>query len=111
VHLICVQNADGTLVVGDSHHYGEAAGPFMAARTEALILDEFAAVTGLPPPPVIERWTGAYGVLPEAPALILAPAPDVRLVTVTNGKGASTAFAIAEEVVGELYGADLAAAA
>jgi D-hydroxyproline dehydrogenase subunit beta len=36
--------------------------------------------------------------------LIDAPAPRVRLVLVTSGIGASTGFAIGEEVVGELYG-------
>jgi hypothetical protein len=32
-----------------------------------------------------------------------APRDDVRVVVVTSGTGASTAFAIAEEVVSELF--------
>ena len=51
VHLIAVQSADGSLVVGDSHHYGEAPTPFAPAEAEALILDEFQRATGLGPPP------------------------------------------------------------
>jgi hypothetical protein len=35
--------------------------------------------------------------------LIEAPAPEVRLVVVTSGIGASTGFAIGEEVIDELY--------
>ncbi len=111
VHLIVVQSADGSLVVGDSHHYGESPSPFMDARTESLILEEFAAATGLAPPPVIERWTGTYASVPDLPMFVEAPAPDVRLVMVTSGTGASTAFAIAEGVIGELYGEDLETAA
>jgi len=107
VHLIAVQSADGSLVVGDSHHYADAPLPFMAARTEALILEEFAAATGVRPPPVIERWTGTYASAPGLAMFAESPAPDVRLVMVTSGAGASTAFAIAEEVVGDLFGADL----
>jgi hypothetical protein len=41
--------------------------------------------------------------------LVDRPADDVRLVLVTSGTGASTAFAIAEEVIGELYGTGSAA--
>ncbi len=107
VHLIVVQSADGSLVVGDSHHYGPSPAPFMAARTEALILEEFAAATGLPPPPVVERWGGTYASVADLPMFIDTPAPDVRLVMVTSGTGASTAFAIAEAVIGELYGRNL----
>jgi len=107
VHLIVVQGADGSLVVGDSHHYADAPPPFMAARTEALILREFAAATGLVPPPVVERWSGTYASAENLTMFADAPAPDVRLVMVTGGTGASTAFAIAEEVIGELFGVDL----
>ncbi len=107
VHLIAVQSADGSLVVGDSHHYGAVPPPFMAARTEALILEEFAAATGLSPPPVIERWSGTYASAEGLTMFAEAPAPNVRLVVVTSGTGASTAFAIAEEVIGEMYGVDL----
>jgi hypothetical protein len=37
-----------------------------------------------------------------------APRDGVRLVMVTSGTGASTSFAIAEEVIGELFGESLA---
>jgi hypothetical protein len=106
VHLIVVQSGDGSLVVGDSHHYADAPAPFMAARTETLILEEFEAATGLAPPPVTERWIGTYASAAEA-MFVEAPGPRTRLVMVTSGTGASTAFAIAEEVIGELYDQDL----
>jgi FAD dependent oxidoreductase TIGR03364 len=104
VHLIAVQNADGSLVVGDSHHYDDLPGPFAAAETEALILDEFRRGTGMEPPPVLARWTGVYAVSDERPYFIDAPSPQVRLVMVTSGTGASTAFALGERVAAELCG-------
>lgn len=52
---------------------------------------------------VVERWLGVYASAPDRPALIDAPAEGVRLVIVTSGTGMSTAFVIAEEVVGDLY--------
>ncbi len=103
VHLIVVQSADGSLVVGDSHHYAETPAPFASAEVETLILREFEAALGLSPPPVIERWTGVYAASATETASILAPRDDVRLVLVTSGTGASTAFALGEEAVGDLF--------
>lgn len=100
VHLIVVQSADGTLVVGDSHHYGPTPDPFQPEAVDALILEEFAHVLGTPPP-VIERWVGVYPSGPDD-AFVEAVAPGVRLVSVTSGTGASTAFGLAEEVLQDM---------
>ena len=108
VHLIVAQEANGTLIVGDSHHYGDLADPFMSAEVEALILAEFEAATGLTPPPVLSRWMGAYSHAKGSHMFVETPAAGVRLVMVTSGAGASTAFAIGEAVIGELFGQTLA---
>jgi FAD dependent oxidoreductase TIGR03364 len=100
VHLIVAQGSDGSLVVGDSHHYADAPDPFASTGVEDLILEEFAAVLGAVPP-VIERWTGTYASA-DRHSLVVAPSKHVRVVTITSGTGASTAFALAEEVIGEL---------
>jgi FAD dependent oxidoreductase TIGR03364 len=101
IHLIVVQGADGSLVVGDSHHYGATPDPFQPDHVDALILREAAAVLDLPAPRVVERWTGLY---PSGPtdAFWESPAPGVRLVSVTSGTGASTAFALAEDVLADM---------
>ncbi len=109
VHLITAQGADGSLIVGDSHHYAPTPDPFAAAEVEALILDEVAAVFGQAPP-VLERWTGTYASAPGH-VLVETPCADVRLVVVTSGNGASTAFALAEDVIGELTNCKLGTAA
>jgi FAD dependent oxidoreductase TIGR03364 len=103
IHLIVVQSADGSLIVGDSHHY--AATPDFSAdeRIDQLILEEFAAATGRSPPAVRERWLGTYASADRS-MFIDTPAPDVRLVIITSGSGASTGFAIGEEVVTDLFG-------
>jgi FAD dependent oxidoreductase TIGR03364 len=98
IHLIAVQSADGSLVVGDSHHYGPAHDPFQPDHVDALILRELAAVLALPAPRVTERWIGLYPSGPE-PAFIETVMPGVQLVMVTSGTGMSTAFAIAEETL------------
>jgi FAD dependent oxidoreductase TIGR03364 len=98
IHLIAVQSADGSLVVGDSHHYGAAPDPFQPAEVDALILHELSAVLELPSPRVTERWIGVYPSGPES-AFFETVMPGVQLVMVTSGTGMSTAFAIAEEVL------------
>jgi len=104
VHLIVVQSADGSLVVGDSHHYSDLPPPFAPAEAEACILDEFHRATGLNPPPVTERWVGTYPVADDRTFFIDAPSPDIRLVVVTSGTGASTGFGIAERTLADLFG-------
>uniref|UniRef100_B0T0N8 FAD dependent oxidoreductase TIGR03364 n=1 Tax=Caulobacter sp. (strain K31) TaxID=366602 RepID=B0T0N8_CAUSK len=102
VHLIVVQSADGSLVVGDSHHYASTPDPFGHDDVDALILDEFTQVFGQAPPPVLERWTGTYASAARHD-LVETPMPGVRLVVVTSGTGASTAFGLAEDVIADLY--------
>lgn len=104
VHLIVVQSADGSLVVGDSHHTASTPDPFAPAEVDEIILNEADAVLEIADRRVVERWLGVYAAAPDRPALIDAPGPAVRLVIVTSGTGMSTAFAIAEEVVSELFG-------
>ena len=102
VHLIAVQSADGSLVVGDSHHYGPTPDPFAPALVDELILDELRAVLALPGFAVTERWTGTYASAADRLMLVDRPLDRVRVVVVTSGTGASTSFAIAEEVIEDL---------
>jgi FAD dependent oxidoreductase TIGR03364 len=103
IHLIIVQSADGSLVVGDSHHYAATPDFSSDARVDELILEEFAAATGRAAPGVMERWTGTYSAASDRTMFIDAPAPRVRLAMVTGGTGASTGFAIGEQVIDDLF--------
>lgn len=101
IHLITVQSADGSLVVGDSHLYGQAEMPFSDTAFENMILDEYKSVFVGDPPPIIERWVGTYASAPSQQWFVEAPERQVRLSVVTCGAGMSTAFAIGERVVQE----------
>ena len=97
IHLIVVQGADGSLVVGDSHHYAASPDPFQPREVDDLILRELSAVLDLPRPEVTERWIGIYPSGPDT-AFYESPMKGVMLVSVTSGTGASTAFGLAEDV-------------
>ncbi len=106
IHLIVTQSADGSLVVGDSHHYAATPDPFAPVEVDDLILGELDRVLDLPGRTVAERWLGTYASAADRWRLTDAPAEAVRIVIVTAGCGASTAFGIGEETVADLYGAD-----
>ena len=103
IHLIVAQGSDGSLVVGDSHHYGDDEDPFASAAVEDLILAELRALFESPGLRVVERWVGHYPVADVQPLLSAELAPRVWAVTVTSGTGMSTAFAIGEETIARLF--------
>jgi FAD dependent oxidoreductase TIGR03364 len=103
VHLIAVQSSDGSLVVGDTHRYGGTMDPFAEAALDALVLEELDSVFPGLDYDVEERWIGTYASLPDRLMVVDQPSDLVRLVVVTSGTGASTSFAIGEEVIGELF--------
>ena len=107
VHLIVVRSADGSLVVGDSHHYASTPDPFAPSYVDDLVLEEYAHVFSDGAPPVVERWTGTYASASDRLMLMDRPSDALRIVLITSGTGASTSFAIAEETMADLFGRDL----
>lgn len=103
IHLIVAQGADGSLVVGDSHHYGDDADAFERGVVDELILAELHTLFELGELQVVERWVGHYPVAEVRPLLAAEIAPRVHAVTVTSGTGMSTAFAIGEETAARLF--------
>jgi D-hydroxyproline dehydrogenase subunit beta len=100
IHLIVVQSDDGSLVVGDSHHPATPYEPYAIESVDQLILKHLEETLLLTHYDVSHRWTGRYPVGPnDQDALILSPEDNVRVVSVTSGTGASTAFGLAEEVM------------
>jgi len=103
IQLVVVQNGDGSLVVGESRHYGSAPDPYQPREVDDLILSELSAVLDIERPHVVERWTGVFPSGPDI-AFVEAPMQGVRLAMVTSGTGASTGFAIGEETIADLLG-------
>jgi FAD dependent oxidoreductase TIGR03364 len=103
IHVIAVQSADGSLVVGDSHVYGDAPQPFAEERIDGLILDAFDQIFDMPDRRVAARWIGTYASASDRVVLVDTPADNVRLVMVTGGTGASTGFALGEQVISDIF--------
>lgn len=103
IHLIVTQSADGTLVVGDSHHYATTPDPFGSEAVDDLILGEMDKVLDLPGRTIAERWIGTYASAAQW-RFTDRPSDSVRVAIVTSGCGASTGFGIGEETINDLYG-------
>ncbi|EAV42959.1 FAD dependent oxidoreductase [Stappia aggregata IAM 12614] len=103
IHLIVVQSEDGSLVVGDSHHYSATPDPFIDKTVNDLILGEMETILDLGPYDISETWIGTYASAPDRWRFTDAPDDATRIVVVTAGCGASTAFAIGEETIADLY--------
>lgn len=104
VHLIIVQSADGSLIVGDSHVYDEVEQPFRDSKIDELILDELKTIMPNMNFKVMEHWIGVYASADDV-VFIDTPEPNVVVGLVTGGTGASTGFAFAEELIDHVLSA------
>jgi FAD dependent oxidoreductase TIGR03364 len=104
IHLIAAQEADGSITIGDSHHYGSDTPPERLEEVDQLMMQEAQALLALPDARIAQRWLGQYAHLPGQASLVLHPAPDVTAVTMTNGQGMTHGFAKGEDVIAQLFG-------
>jgi FAD dependent oxidoreductase TIGR03364 len=100
IHILTVQDPDGSFVVGDSHEYGTGdLSDVLDARVEALILSEARKLLDLATWEVAERWHGVYG-MPRDGELYRTTMDDViHVVTGIRGKGMTTGPAVARETI------------
>lgn len=101
MNLMLTQRPDGSIVLGDTHHYDRTHLPFDDEDVADLVLREGARLfgTGLS---VRRRWRGVYADSPSTDFVIAAPHPGVRAVTVTSGIGMTTGLGLAASVLDEL---------
>jgi FAD dependent oxidoreductase TIGR03364 len=103
IHILMVQDADGSFVVGDSHEY--STGDFneiLDARTEALIVQEARKLMRLATWEITERWHGVYGMPKDAELYRETLDGAIHLVTGIRGKGMTTGPAVARETIAAL---------
>jgi glycine/D-amino acid oxidase-like deaminating enzyme len=103
IHILTVQDSDGSFVVGDSHEHATGdLNEILDARVEALILSEARKLIELTSWEVAERWHGVYG-MPKNGELYRATVDGViHVVTGIRGKGMTTGPAVARETIDAL---------
>ena len=98
IHVMASQNGLGEVVIGDTHHYGDAITPFENPRLDSLVLDYLSEFAEFPAPEVAARWTGVYPKHPSRPHFVAEPFPGVHVVTALGGAGMTLAFGLTEEL-------------
>ncbi len=101
VHVLLAQHADGSLIIGDSHHYFKTVEPFDSEAVNQLILKYLATFLDVEFD-IVERWHGVYPKLSGSILLELEPEPGVTIINGLGGAGMTLSFGIAEEIVGRL---------
>lgn len=104
VVLLVSQSADGSLVVGGSRQLHDTPDPFQSQAVDELILQEFEAVLRKRPKQIVSRWVWVYAHSSERAVVTEAPSDRVRVVVAASPAGVSSAFAVGEETVADLFG-------
>jgi D-hydroxyproline dehydrogenase subunit beta len=100
VHVMAAQNADGSLVLGDSHEYGDDFAPDHWTHVDDLVLDALARFIRIPHLRIDSRWNGVYlkSTIGET-QVILQPRERVTMVTAMGGLGMTLCWGLAQKTV------------
>ncbi|WP_091467585.1 TIGR03364 family FAD-dependent oxidoreductase [Paenarthrobacter nitroguajacolicus] len=101
-NVMFTQRPDGTIILGDSHHYHRTADPFLDESVTDTLNSEITGRIG-EPLEIIQRWQGIYASSEVAPLLVREVQPDVTVVSVTSGVGMTLSFGLAHRNVSRLY--------
>ncbi len=103
IHILTVQDPDGSFVVGDSHEYSDGdVSEVLDARIEARILSEAQKLLDLSSWEIAERWYGVYSTPKDAELYRATIDGVIHLVTGIRGKGMTTGPAVASETIDAL---------
>jgi FAD dependent oxidoreductase TIGR03364 len=99
VHILLSQNADGQLIIGDSHEYGSTLSPFDSEAVNDLILKYLQKIALVPQLKINERWHGIYAKLEGKTEFVASPEPGVTIVNGLGGAGMTMSFGLAKELM------------
>ncbi|XAS67704.1 TIGR03364 family FAD-dependent oxidoreductase [Micrococcaceae bacterium Sec5.7] len=101
-NVMFTQRPDGSLILGDSHHYHRTAAPFLDEPVTAALNAEIAATIGTDLE-IIQRWQGVYASSDVGPVLEREIQPGVTVISVTSGVGMTLSFGLAHRTISRLF--------
>lgn len=108
IHIIIVQDLDGSLVVGDSHEYGLTFNSECSPKISNLIGRGFQSILPGYPIRISEQWFGSYATSKSDGWIFKPLESNIHLCLLTNGLGMSTSFGVAEQNVSQVYKSNIA---
>ena len=101
IHVMAAQNGLGELVLGDTHHYGDAIDPFDRPELDDLVLAYLQRFVQIPDLRIAARWHGIYVKHPKRSYVVAEPSREVLAVTGVGGAGMTLSFGLADQIVEE----------
>lgn len=101
-NVMFTQRPDGSLILGDSHHYHRTAAPFLDEPVTSALNAEIAGTVGADLE-IIQRWQGVYASSVVGPLLDREVLPGVTVVSVTSGVGMTLSFGLAHRTISRLF--------
>ena len=98
MNLMLTQRPDGSVVLGDTHHYERTSSPFDDESVAGLVLREGERLSGRPVT-VRRRWRGVYASSETTDFVTAAADARTHVVSVTSGIGMTTALGLAPAVL------------
>eukprot|EP01061_Rhynchopus_euleeides_P021593 TRINITY_DN3519_c0_g1_i1.p1 TRINITY_DN3519_c0_g1~~TRINITY_DN3519_c0_g1_i1.p1 ORF type:complete len:412 (+),score=175.86 TRINITY_DN3519_c0_g1_i1:47-1237(+) len=110
VHIIFKQSMDGSVIIGDSHHYADAKSAHTLGfdidhSVDELLMAEAKRVIDLPTFEVRRRWFGMYSQTPSGDRFEADVSANVKILTGIGGKGMTSAPGLAKETIDTMFGA------
>lgn len=108
VHILLKQALDGSIILGDSHEYRDAAeadalGFDLRSDVNALMVHEAQKIFDLPAWDVAQSWAGFYTQCKNSDIFCEDVAQGVRVVTGVGGKGMTASAGFAREHIQNLF--------
>jgi FAD dependent oxidoreductase TIGR03364 len=100
-NVMFTRRPDGTVLLGDSHVYGQTIAPFQDEWMTARLVREIEKVLGAQLT-VTQRWQGIYASSPLTSLLVEDIDATTTAITVTSGIGMTLSFGIAAETIDRL---------
>ncbi|MFF2317203.1 TIGR03364 family FAD-dependent oxidoreductase [Arthrobacter sp. NPDC058097] len=100
-NVMFTRRPDGTVLLGDSHVYGQTIGPFQDEWMTTRLVGEIGKILGTRLT-VTQRWQGIYASSPLTSLLREELDAVTTAITVTSGIGMTLSFGIAAETIERL---------
>lgn len=96
IHVMASAFANGRLILGDSHEYGNDIAPFDNSEIDELMLRELKKILHLENWRIVERWSGIYCKHPTEAWFVDELAGGVHITVGPGGAGMTMAFGLAD---------------
>lgn len=108
VHILFKQAVDGSVIIGDSHEYADAAnmddlGFDLRTDVDEFMIDEAKKIFNLPSFEIQNRWFGMYSQCKENDIFQHTIDKNIHIVTGIGGKGMTGSAGFSKENIKEIF--------